>query len=297
MFASGGDSVPGGRRGPGRAPYRDGPQPAVIPSPEAAAVGVARRLQARLDRHLWLIRQIHPEPPQLRELTDTVRRMRRDAESVVLLNGGDPIGHTGDPRRLSEVLDDATAAAEETWRILVRPAAAATVEPERRRRAGVPAGRAARPPDRRLPGRRHRRGQLRDRAHRAHRRGVGEQREPLRPGRARARDGPRATAEAHAHRSRSGLSLTLPAGPPPTGGTGVVATVSCPAAAVTIEEPAWSSVVATDRQHLAALNPAGSNGNGWGNGHNAGSGGGSAFRPDRPPGVARRPGSTSCSGR
>ena len=147
MFASGGDPVPGGRLGPGRAPYRDHAtgydhaggyetgydngydNASPYPSPEAAAVGVARRLQARLDRHLRLLGQLQPEPPQLRELTDTVRRMRRDAESIVLLNGDDPSGHTGGPRRLSEVLDDAAAAAEETWRILVRPAAAATIEP------------------------------------------------------------------------------------------------------------------------------------------------------------------------
>jgi hypothetical protein len=150
MFASGGDAVPGGRLGPGRAPYREGAsglggtggyrtggfeaggygnESTWPSSPEAAAVGVARRLQARLDRHLWLLGQIHPEPTQLRELTDTVRRMRRDAESMVLLNGDDPSGHTGGPRRLSDVLDDAAAVAEETWRILVRPAAAATIEP------------------------------------------------------------------------------------------------------------------------------------------------------------------------
>ena len=285
--------MPSGHRGPGRAPYRD--DPARYPSPEAAAVGVAHRLQARLDRHLWLIRQIHPEPPQLRELSDAVRRMRRDAESVVLLNGGDPIGHTGDPRRLSEVLDDATAAAEETWRILVRPAAAATVDPSAAvelvyllaelldhltaaypdagidvasfvtAHTGLTVEVSVNSASRFVPD------------------GLGTQRAA-------------GTAEAHAHRSRSGLSLTLPAGAPPTGGTGVVATVSCPAAAVTVEEPAWSSAVATDRQHLAALNPGGSNGNGWGNGHNAGSGGGSAFRAGsgRP---RRRPRSTSCSGR
>lgn len=92
-------------------------------------MGVARRLQGRLDRQLWLLGQLRPEPPQLRELTDTVRRMRRDVESIVLLTGDDPSGHTGGPRRLSDVLDDAASAAEETWRILVRPAAAATIDP------------------------------------------------------------------------------------------------------------------------------------------------------------------------
>jgi hypothetical protein len=281
MFASGGDSVPGGRLGPGRTPNRDSaPQ---NPSPEAAAVGVARRLHARLDRHLWLLGQIHPEPSQLRELTDTVRRMRRDVESIVLLNGDDPSGHTGGPRRLSEVLDDAAAAAEETWRILVRPAAAATIEPGAAveltyvlaelldhvtaaypdagidvasyvtARTGLTIEVSVNSAGRYVPD------------------GLGTRRAAV-------------TAEAHARRSRSGLALGLPAGAPPPGGTGVVATVSCPAVAVTIEEPAWSSVVATDRQQsVTAMSPAVGNGNGWSNGH-YGSGPGPALsRLDQPP--------------
>jgi hypothetical protein len=86
-------------------------------------------------------------------------------------------------------------------------------------------------------------------------------------------------------RSRSGLTLTLPPGVPPAGGTGVVGTVSCPAAAVSIEEPAWSSVVATDRQ-AAVVAPSAANGhtgNGWGNGHYPGNGTGPlAARLDQP---------------
>ena len=91
-------------------------------------MALARRLQARLDRRLCL-RPAPPGPTQLRELKETVRRMRRDAESMVLLSGDDPGGPGGGARRLAEVLDDAAAVAEETWRILVRPAAAASIEP------------------------------------------------------------------------------------------------------------------------------------------------------------------------
>ena len=266
MFAPGGDSVPGGRLEPGRAPYLDRDTSPRLPSSEAAAVGVARRLQARLDRHQWLLGQLKPEPPQLRELSETVRRMRRDVESIVLLNGDDPSGHTGGPRRLSEVLDDAASAAEETWRILVRPAATATVEPGAAveliyvlaelldhvtaafpdagidvasyvtARSGLTVEVSVNSASRYVPD------------------GLGTRRAAV-------------AAEAHARRSRSGLTLTLPAGSPPAGGTGVVATLACPALAITIEEPAWSSVVSTDRQPFVTVAPAASNGNGWGNGH------------------------------
>jgi hypothetical protein len=266
MFAPGGDSVPDGRLEPGRAPYRDRDTIPGYPSTEAASVGVARRLQARLDRHQWLLGQLKPEPPQLRELTDTVRRMRRDIESIVLLSGDDPSGHTGGPRRLSEVLDDAAAAAEETWRILVRPAAAATVEPGAgvelvyvlaelldhvtaaypdagidvasyvTPRSGLTVEVSVNSASRYVPD------------------GLGTRRAAV-------------AAEAHARQSRSGLTLVLPAGAPPAGGTGVVATLACPAAAITIEEPAWSSVVSTDRQPLVAVAPTPANGNGWGSGH------------------------------
>lgn len=278
LFASGGDPAPGRRPGSGRAPYRHDPAPdtppfpsPAVPSAEAAAVGVARRLQARLERHQRLLAQIHPEPTQLRELTETVRRMRRDVESIVLLNGDDPSGHIGGPRRLSEVLDDAAAAAEETWRILVRPAAAATVDPGAAveltyvlaelldhvtaaypdagidvasyvtASTGLTVEVSVNSAGRYLPD------------------GLGTRRAA-------------ATAEAHARRSRSHLALSLPTDTPPAGGTGVVATLSCPAAAITMEEPAWSSVVATDRQQAAApaADPLGSRG--WdqewnGNGH------------------------------
>jgi hypothetical protein len=298
MFASGGDSVPGGHLRPGRAPYQEDGRYSSSPPPPAppddVAVSVARRLQARLDRHLWLLGQIHPEPSQLRELTDTVRRMRRDAESIVLLSGDDPSGHTGGPRRLSEVLDDAAAAAEETWRILVRPAAAATIEPGAAveflyvlaelldhvtaaypdagidvasyvtARTGLTVEISVNSASRYVPD------------------GLGARRAAV-------------TADAHALRSRSGLRITLPSGPPPAGGTGVVATVSCPAGAVTVEEPAWSSVAATDRQPIAAVAPTGTvNGNGWGNGHYGGNGSGSALSPlEQPPAPAYSPSPSS----
>jgi len=277
MFASGGDPGYGPRPGAGRAPYGDSapPHPPVAyPSTEDAAVGVARRLQTRLDRHLWLLDQLHPEPPQLRELKETVRRMRRDTESLVLLSGDDPGGHSsGGPRRLAEVLDDAASAAEETWRILVRPAATASVEagasvellhvlaealdhvtaayPD----AGIDVASAV-----------------------EERRGLTVEVSVNSAGR-HAPDGlgsrrAAAAADAHARRSRSGLFLSLPAGVPPAGGTGVVATISVPAPAITIDQPAWSSVITAGRQPLPAVSPPGTNGNGWGPGHHGSNGGG-----------------------
>jgi len=264
MFASGGDPVQGGRAGPGRVPYRD--NGSVYPSPEVAAMGVARRLQARLDRHLWLLDQLSPEPPQLRELKETARRMRRDADSIVLLSGDEPGGQSGGPRRLADVLDEAAAAAEETWRILVRPAAAATIDagasvefvhvlaesldhvtaayPDAgidvasyvAERSGLTVEVSVNSAARYAPD------------------GLGSRRAA-------------AAAEAHAYRSRTGLMLTLPTGGAPTHGTGVVVTISCPTTVVTIDQPAWSSVVTAGRRPMPAVNPGAPNGNGWAGGH------------------------------
>ncbi len=97
-----------------------------------ASAGVARRLQARLDRHLLLLDRIRSDPlqsqpPGLPELMDSARRMRRDAERLLLLCGQDPGTRTGGPRRLSDVLGEVAAAAEEPSRVDVRPAPAATL--------------------------------------------------------------------------------------------------------------------------------------------------------------------------
>src|SRR4051794_7100020 len=78
-------------------------------SPEEAQAGVARRLQARLDRHLWLLRRIESDPltttpPGLDEALDIGRRMRRDTESLLLLCGREPGVRAAGHRRLHDVL-------------------------------------------------------------------------------------------------------------------------------------------------------------------------------------------------
>ncbi len=280
MFASGGDPMHGGHPMSGRAPYREaGP----YPSAEDASVGVARRLQARLDRHLWLLEQLNPEPPQLRELKETSRGMRRDTASLLLLSGHDPGGRSGGPRRLAEVLDDAAAAAEETWRILVRPAAAATMESGASVEllhvlAEVLDHVTAAYPDAGI-----------DVASYAEdRRGLTVE-VSVNSATRHAPDGlgtrrAAAAAEAHAGRSRSGLFLAMPPAPPPSG-TGVVATISCPVTAITIDEPAWSSMVTAGRQPLPAVSPAAANGNGWARANQGGGNGyprSAAARYDQP---------------
>ena len=165
------------------------------------------------------------------------------------------------------MLDDAAAAAEETWRILVRPAAAATVVPAPRPSscpvmAEVLDHLTAAYPDAGI-----------DVASYvvAHTgltvevsvNGAGRY-APEGLGTLRAAG----AAQAHVRRSRSGLSISLPSGAPPAGGTGVVASIAAPASAVTIDEPAWSSMA------TAAVAPFGGNGNGWkaahvGNGYTA----------------------------
>jgi hypothetical protein len=271
MFASGGDPGYGSRPDPGWAPYDTGGPPSG--STEDAAVGVARRLQARLDRHLWLLDQLYPEPPQLRELKETARRIRRDSESLVLLTGDSPGGQSGGPRRLSDVMDDAAAAAEETWRILVRPASPATVEAGASVEllhvlAEVLDHVTAAYPDAGID----------VASHVGERRGLTVEVSVNSAGRY-APDGLGArraasAAEAHARRSRCGLLFALPAGGPPRNGTGVVATISCPAPAMTIDEPAWSSVITAGRQPLPAVASSGTNGNGWGPGHHGANGSG-----------------------
>ena len=117
MFASEGDSVNVGRQGSAVWADRwdDTPRP---PSSDEAAAGVARRLQARLDRHLWLLERLraeqsYPEPPGFAELAESGHRMRRDTESLLVLGGQEPGVRGGAPRRLPDILAEAADAAEE----------------------------------------------------------------------------------------------------------------------------------------------------------------------------------------
>ncbi|MDT7617034.1 MAG: hypothetical protein QOF00_4481 [Pseudonocardiales bacterium] len=99
-----------------------------------AAAGIARRLQARVDRHRWLLGRmrsdpLQPEPAGLPELLETVLRMRRDTESLLMLHGQDPGVRPSGSQRLSDVLAAAAAASEEPRRVDVRNPPAATVAP------------------------------------------------------------------------------------------------------------------------------------------------------------------------
>jgi hypothetical protein len=270
LFASEGDSVDVGRRSPAaRADRWDDGDPHRAPADDAS-IGVVRRLQGRLDRHLWLLDRLRsdplgPEPHGLPELLETARRMRRDTESLLLLGGQDPGVPTGAPRRLSDVLGDAASAAEEPRRVDVRSAPAATVT----RTASVEFL--------------HVLAELVDHVTAVHPGarveiaarvepsggvtvdvsvdGAGRH-DPEGPGGTRAA----AAAEQLAQRSRSGIDLLRPpAGPPPTG-SGLVASVHCPAAAVTVEEPG--------RPHVAVADPPGPRGNGTVNGNSNGNGNG-----------------------
>jgi hypothetical protein len=218
------------------------------PGTDDAAAGVARRLQARLDRHLWLLErlqaeQLYPEPPGLPELQDTARLMRRDTESLLLLSGHEPgVGGSG-PRWLGDIVADAADAAEEPRLVdvraapdaLVAPAAAvefmhvlaelvdhiiavypgavielvSRIEPAADPRAGgrgvtvdaLVEGPARHDPD-----------------------GLGGRRAA-------------AVAEQLARCSRHGIALRRQPGGSPPAGSGLVASVHCPPAAVTVEEP------------------------------------------------------------
>ncbi|WP_298797618.1 hypothetical protein [uncultured Pseudonocardia sp.] len=158
MLASGGDSVHVGRRGSpsgqapsgqapsGQAPSGLGPSwedrwsrgpdtgPREIPADIDATAGVVRRLQARVDRHRWLLARmqsdpLQPEPAGLPELLETVARMRRDTESLLMLHGQDPGVPPGPARRLADVLAAAASAAEEPRRVDVRTVPGADVTP------------------------------------------------------------------------------------------------------------------------------------------------------------------------
>jgi hypothetical protein len=232
---------------PWDADRRDAPPAGTDATGEDATVGVARRLQARLDRQLWLLErlqaeQLYSEPPGLHELRDTARQMRRDSERLLLLCGAEPGARDTGPRRLGELLAEAAAAAEEPRRVDVRPGPAALV-------AGPAAvdllhvigelidhvsmvypgarvelvGRLELPADLRDAGR----GAIVDVVVEG-----AARREPDEPG------GQVTTAaEQIAKRSRHGIVLRHPPGGAPLTAPGLVASVHCPPAAVTTEEP------------------------------------------------------------
>jgi hypothetical protein len=213
-----------------------------------AAAGVARRLQARLDRHTWLLErlqaeQLYPEPPGLPELQETARRMRRDTESLLLLAGHEPGVRSSGPRPLGALVSDAAAVAEEPRRVDVRSAPAARLAPA----AGVefvhvlaelvdhvtavyPGARIElvsrlEPPVGQRTGNGGATVDVRvDGAARHDPDGLGGHRAA-------------AAAEQLARCSRYGVALRRPVGGPPLTGSGLVASVHCPPAAVTVEEP------------------------------------------------------------
>jgi len=230
------------------------------------AAGIARRLQARLDRHVWLLErlqaeQLYPEPPGLPELQDTAHRMRRDAESLLLLAGHEPGVRSTGPRPLGELVADAAAVAEEPHRVEVRPAPAAVITPA----AGVELVHvlaelvdhvtAVYPGARidlvsRIEPSVHGTGTggatvdvFVDGAARHDPDGLGGRRAAV-------------AAERLARCSRHGVALHRPAAGPPPGGSGLVASVHCPPAAVTVEEPVLPAPEpAVDRTGLSSLPP------------------------------------------
>ncbi|MFD1516130.1 hypothetical protein [Pseudonocardia yunnanensis] len=217
--------------------WDDIPRP---PSSDEAAAGVARRLQARLDRHLWLLERLraeqsYPESPGFAELAESAHRMRRDTESLLVLGGQEPGARGGATRKLSDILAEAADAAEERGRVDVRPAPAATVAPAAATEFLHVLSELVDDVTSVYPGARL------DVASRVEGRGIvvdvsvdGGARLALDD---MSGDGVAVIAEQIAGRSRHGISLSRPLAGPPRSGPGPVASVHCPPAAVTLEEP------------------------------------------------------------
>ena len=255
MFASEGDSVDVGRHGPAGWTDRwdDGSSLRTAGGPDDAVAGVALRLQERLDRQLRLADRLrngspYAEPDSLPLLVETARRMRHDTDSLLLLCGREPPARPPAPRRLADVLHDAVSVAEEPRRIEIRSAPDASVAAVASVEllhvlAEVVDHVATVYPGTRVDLVSHVEpfgGIMIDVAVD----GTAVRREP---------DGGRRTAaaaEVLAQRSSSGVELRRsPDGPPPSG-TAPVASVYCPAGAVTVEEtwptPAPSYPAAAD---------------------------------------------------
>lgn len=247
MFATEGDSANVGRRGTatrenGRS---GGPAQVAADGGRNGPVGdvsadVLRRLRERVDRNVRLVDRMRadplaPEPPGLPELIDTARRMRHDAETLMLLAGIDAGPRPGAPARLSALLDEAVDATDEPMRVDVRRGPNATVEPGAALEllhvvseavdhitAIHPGGRVEVSSRTETPG-----GivvEIRTasttRYDPSGRRGM-------------------AAAERIAQRSRSGLVLRTPL-PGPAGSGAPIATIHCPARAVTVQELDYS---------------------------------------------------------
>ena len=139
MFATEGDSANVGRqstatRENGRSGGSLAPVDADSGPGAEVSLDVLRRLRERVDRNVRLVDRMRadplaPEPPGLPELIDTARRMRHDAETLLLLAGMDPGPRPGAPAHLSALLDEAVDATDEPMRVDVRTGPHATVEP------------------------------------------------------------------------------------------------------------------------------------------------------------------------
>jgi hypothetical protein len=239
MFASEGDSVNVGRQGSAVWADRWDDTPRR-PSSDEAAAGVARRLQDRLDRHLWLLERLraeqsYPELPGLAELAESGRRMRRDTESLLVLGGQESGVRGGAPRRLPDILDEAAAAADEPGRVDVRPAPAATVAPAAASEFLHVLAELVDDVTSVYPGARL------DVASRVEGRGIVVDVSVDAGARLALDDmsgnGVADVAEQIAGRSRHGITLSRPLAGPPRSGPGPVASVHCPPGAVTLEEP------------------------------------------------------------
>ncbi|QYN31934.1 hypothetical protein K1T35_25220 [Pseudonocardia sp. DSM 110487] len=213
-----------------------------------AAAGVARRLQARLDRHIWLLErlqaeQLYPEPPGLPELQDTARRMHRDVEGLLLLAGHEPGVRSAGPRRLGDVVSDAAALAEEPRRIEVRSAPSALVSPAAAVELVHVLAELVDHVTAVYPGARIELASHLDTAASRSSGNGGATVDVIVDGAARydpdGLGGRRAAAAAEqlARHSRHGIVLRRPSGGPPPAGSGLVASVHCPPAAVTVEQP------------------------------------------------------------
>jgi hypothetical protein len=275
MFASGGDSVNVGRLGSTVHADRWDESVPARPSGDEATAWMARRLQGRLDRQQWLLDQhLHSEPSAVPELLELARRMRRDTEILQLLSGDESGLRAVAARRLADAVTDAVSAAEEPSRVAVRSAPGASITPAASTEFGHVVSAAidhvtTAYPDARV-----------DLASRVENLGGITVDIGVDGAIRNDSDGPdgRAThnlADLLAARSRQGVELRRPAGGPPTSGSGLVISVHCPPAAVTVDEPVWPSISSTGDRFRGRVNGTGTTppvrGNGFNPAYNTGS--------------------------
>jgi hypothetical protein len=241
MFASEGDSVNVGRLGTtAHAERWDEGRGARPSGGDEATAWMARRLQGRLDRQQWLLDQhLHAQPSVVPELLELNRRMRRDTEVLQMLGGEEPGLRPTAPRRLSDTLTEAVSGADEPSRIAVRSAPAASIAPA----ASVEFAHVLSAaldhvtlayPDARV-----------DLTARVEALGGITVDVAVDGALRHDPDGPdgrgtRLVAEQLSTRARTGVELGRPLGPPPAT-SGLVLSVHCPAAEVSVDEPVWPS--------------------------------------------------------